>query len=596
MNSALPKVSIIIPVYNGSKYMREAIDSALSQTYRNIEIIVVNDGSNDNEKTDKIALSYGNKIKYYKKENGGVSTALNFAISKMTGEYFSWLSHDDVYYPEKIEKQITFLENENDNVIPYSDYDLIDKNSKLIGQAIKNHRMLELKPEYALLRGSINGLTLLIPKTAFDEYGLFDENLRCAQDYEMWQRFTKTYIYKHMPEVLVQTRIHGEQVTVTNSKVETEGNKIWINLIESQSKETKEKLENSEYKYYREMENFLKDTPYKQAEEFCKTHAEDLKEKFMQSLKLENIKVSVIIPFFNRIESSINSIESAYNGTHKNIELVLINDGSTDDLAELDTLIKDYNIKLCGYEKNEGVSYARNIGIDNATGDYIAFLDSDDTFTPNKIEKQLTEMLLNNMDVSHTSYLRKGSNNEVIVNSGKLTGCAIPDIIRSCGIATPTVMIKRDLLNDKKYRFDTALTIGEDTCFWLELLRNNEILGIDEALTIVNVSESSAAYNDDKQILGVKTILNYVLNDKEYSKYDYQISLLCMYYSNIVNNKFSIHDANYCPECERYLNSRSWRITKPLRMASAVLRSIKYDGIISTVKKVFKKIMRKENK
>ena len=75
-----PKVSIIIPVYNGANYLRDAINSALNQTYKNIEIIVVNDGSNDNGRTDEIALSYGNKIKYIKKKNGGVASALNVGI------------------------------------------------------------------------------------------------------------------------------------------------------------------------------------------------------------------------------------------------------------------------------------------------------------------------------------------------------------------------------------------------------------------------------------------------------------------------------------------------------------------------------------
>ena len=104
-----PKVSIIIPVYKGKDFMREAIDSALAQTYKNIEIIVVNDGSDDNGVTKKIAESYGNKIRYFEKENGGVSTALNLAIDNMTGDYFSWLSHDDRYYPNKIESQIKYL-------------------------------------------------------------------------------------------------------------------------------------------------------------------------------------------------------------------------------------------------------------------------------------------------------------------------------------------------------------------------------------------------------------------------------------------------------------------------------------------------------
>ena len=81
-------------------------NSALSQTYKNIEVIVVNDGSNDDGKTEEIALSYGNKIRYFYKENGGVSSALNCGIRAMHGEFFSWLSHDDVYFETKVEKQI----------------------------------------------------------------------------------------------------------------------------------------------------------------------------------------------------------------------------------------------------------------------------------------------------------------------------------------------------------------------------------------------------------------------------------------------------------------------------------------------------------
>ena len=88
------KVSIIIPVFNGANYLREAIDSALKQTYENIEVLVINDGSDDNGKTEAIARSYGDKLRYFHKENGGVASALNLGIKEMAGEYFSWLSHD----------------------------------------------------------------------------------------------------------------------------------------------------------------------------------------------------------------------------------------------------------------------------------------------------------------------------------------------------------------------------------------------------------------------------------------------------------------------------------------------------------------------
>lgn len=103
-----PKVSIVIPVYNGGNYLAEAIDSALRQTYSNLEIIVVDDGSVDGS-TEVIARSFGDKIRYFKKENGGSSSALNYGINQMQGEWFSWLSHDDLYYPEKIEMQVNYI-------------------------------------------------------------------------------------------------------------------------------------------------------------------------------------------------------------------------------------------------------------------------------------------------------------------------------------------------------------------------------------------------------------------------------------------------------------------------------------------------------
>ena len=97
MKNFNPLVSIVIPVYNGSNYLREAINSALNQTYKNIEIVVVNDGSTDGGLTEQVAKSFGDKIRYFSKENGGCGSALNCGIDAMKGGYFSWLSHDDLY-------------------------------------------------------------------------------------------------------------------------------------------------------------------------------------------------------------------------------------------------------------------------------------------------------------------------------------------------------------------------------------------------------------------------------------------------------------------------------------------------------------------
>ncbi len=209
-----PKVSVIIPVFNGSNFLREAIDSALAQTYKNIEIIVINDGSNDSNKTRDIAVSYGDKIKYFEKYNGGVATALNLGIEKMTGEYFSWLSHDDVYYNNKIEAQISFLSMlENKKAVIYSDFEIINQKSHYI-ETVKMPEIDSADFRYWItIENILHGCTLLIPKECFNMDGKFNESLLTTQDYDLWFRLAEHYHFLRIPETLVRSRQHGEQTT-----------------------------------------------------------------------------------------------------------------------------------------------------------------------------------------------------------------------------------------------------------------------------------------------------------------------------------------------------------------------------------------------
>ena len=230
MNKFNPKVSIVIPVYNGSNYLKQAIDSAITQTYKNIEIIIINDGSDDNGATEKIAKSYGKKIRYYKKENSGVASALNLGIKKMTGEYFSWLSHDDMYYPEKVEKQINFLKRQKDkNVIVYTDYEYIDESGKSLEEIIIKDRMSIINGKIVFLRKLINGLTLLVPKITFKTEGLFDISKKYTQDYDMWYRLLKRYEFKYLHFCSAKTRLHQSQDSrITASQKEADI--FWTNI------------------------------------------------------------------------------------------------------------------------------------------------------------------------------------------------------------------------------------------------------------------------------------------------------------------------------------------------------------------------------
>ena len=304
------KVSIIIPVYNGANYMREAIDSALNQTYKNIEVIVVNDGSNDNGETSEIAKSYKDRIVYIEKENGGVSSAINLAIRQMTGDYFSWLSHDDIYYPEKIEHQMKEIKKYDDHTIIYSNFDFIDADGVKYDTVYLDHEMLTRKPDYAVFRGAISGTTLLIPKKAFDEYGLFDESLRCVQDYLKWFEMMNTYKFVHLDEVLGAWRVHDRQVTNTSPKVITEGNWLWTKMANDYPLERKIKLSGSEYLFYYELRQFLETTPYQEAIDNCRKHEENCLRKINKDAKEAEVAV-VIIDNGNEVDliNTINSIK-----------------------------------------------------------------------------------------------------------------------------------------------------------------------------------------------------------------------------------------------------------------------------------------------
>jgi hypothetical protein len=206
-------VSIVIPVYNGSDYLREAVDSALAQTYPDVEVLVVNDGSDDGGRTETIALSYGDRIRYFRKENGGVAAALNFGIREMRGEYFSWLSHDDVYLPRKVEREVAVHEECGRDAVVYSDYEVIDASSRHV-EVFRAGRISA--PQFRLLLITdipVNGCTVLVSRRCFEQSGLFDERLKATQDYDLWFRMARRYPFLHIPEVLLRSRMHSGQGT-----------------------------------------------------------------------------------------------------------------------------------------------------------------------------------------------------------------------------------------------------------------------------------------------------------------------------------------------------------------------------------------------
>ena len=233
----LPLVSIIIPVYNGRAYLAQAIESALNQSYPNIELLVIDDGSTDGGEAARIADAYQGRVHYIKKENGGVSSALNIGIASMKGEYFSWLSHDDVYHHRKISSQISLINRlGNPRQIVTDGYILFNDSKGIVGSldiaGVYPQKRFEA-PLFPVFHCALNGCAMLIHKSHFDRVGLFDESKRTTQDYDMWFRMLRGQKAVYGRQFVLYSRVHSEQVSVSiKTEHEAECTNLWIDLLE----------------------------------------------------------------------------------------------------------------------------------------------------------------------------------------------------------------------------------------------------------------------------------------------------------------------------------------------------------------------------
>jgi len=213
-------ISIIIPTYNRGGLIINTINSVLNQTYLNWELIIVDDGSTDNTK-EIIASVNDSRIKYIYRENKGPSAARNTGIKNANGEYIAFLDSDDEWLPEKIERQIKFLDkNPNIGIIGGWSTSVFENNKKLSQSCIeiKNNKTyikaLLLFPFY-----KINELpwtsSIIVKKECFDKVGYFDEKMISKEDWDMWLRIAIFYDFYCLDKILILRKIHNQSLMYT---------------------------------------------------------------------------------------------------------------------------------------------------------------------------------------------------------------------------------------------------------------------------------------------------------------------------------------------------------------------------------------------
>lgn len=218
INMIKPKVSIIIPTYNRAKTIIKAIDSILYQTYKDYEIIIIDDGSTDNTKeTIQSYLAIAN-IYYYRQENKKTAAARNFGIKKSKGDYIAFLDSDDLWFPRKLEMQVKILSENPDVGAVGSNQMLIDENGKELGLKYSYNKLKSgfIFKELLLRKFYISTQTLLVRKEVFNDVGLFDEKLKNAlEDWELTLRIAQKYRIIMIKQPLIKRTVRRNPESIS---------------------------------------------------------------------------------------------------------------------------------------------------------------------------------------------------------------------------------------------------------------------------------------------------------------------------------------------------------------------------------------------
>lgn len=201
-----------------------------------------------------------------------------------------------------------------------------------------------------------------------------------------------------------------------------------------------------------------------------------------------NPLVSVIIPFYNNVDWLCEAVQSVLDQTYDNFEIIVVNDGSPEDVS--DFLLKYREKIIYRYKDNGGAATARNLAMEIATGDFIAFLDSDDTWLPTKTEKQIAFMLRTGAVWSHTGfyYWNPDTYNKKVVNNFHDFGDIYQKYFISVRIATPSVIIKKELLIEHPdLKFPVDYRKGQDSKFFHNISKNYPLYLIKEPLVKVRL-------------------------------------------------------------------------------------------------------------
>jgi glycosyltransferase involved in cell wall biosynthesis len=214
ISSAKGLVSVIIPTYNRADLLGEALSSVFAQTYRDFEIVVVDDGSTDNTVEVLRPLEEQGLLRYIYQKNAGEAAARNKGLLEAKGRYIAFLDSDDIFEPEKLELQTAYLQNHAEIGLVHSGYIKFDNAGNNLGYRDASWFSGRIYPQILLYWTTLMAVdTVLISRNVFENVGLFNENLRTGPDLDMWRRIARKYPFGFINKSLARIRVHTGNIS-----------------------------------------------------------------------------------------------------------------------------------------------------------------------------------------------------------------------------------------------------------------------------------------------------------------------------------------------------------------------------------------------
>ena len=439
-------ISVIIPAYNVELYLADAIESVLRQKQPVDEIIVVDDGSTDG--TPQVAERFRNVIRYIRQDNAGPASARNRGLAESRSDWVAFLDADDLWLQRRIEVQVRTLARFSEPVMLCSHMVWFTASTEHRPFIQDLNALEELTSQTLLLRNRVFTSTVLAPRKAIEEVGGFNAQFRGPEDYDLWLRLSTRLRVWRTPQILAAYRIRPNSLSHQISNMRTQERQIIDHFRQSyprvvsrtlareaqssthlraaiahvEARQTSAALREgvlsaaiwpfslSEYSteqrfirarlFRRAILNYLRGNPESQPDQPNSQLAERL---FVQELSTDgsrrvqpgsyragrDLVASVVVPTYNYGRFIREAVDSALAQTVQPVEVIVVDDGSTDDTPQqMAAYTHDPRVRYLRQE-NRGLSAARNAGIRAARSEFVAFLDADDRWKPEKLERQL---------------------------------------------------------------------------------------------------------------------------------------------------------------------------------------------------------------